>query len=72
MDNPEKNSNIGYTRHRPKINVGENRRGNQEWTIQRNWQYWVHTSLAGDKQNQKHNTICVRHHFSQTNTNRFA
>jgi len=27
--------NIGYTRHRPKINVRENIRGNQEWTIQK-------------------------------------
>ena len=31
--------NIGYTRHRTKVR--ENRRGNQEWTIQRNWQHWV-------------------------------
>ena len=23
-------------------NVRENRRGNQEWTIQRHWQHWVH------------------------------
>jgi hypothetical protein len=27
--------NTGYTRHRTKINVRENRRGNLEWTIQR-------------------------------------
>ena len=32
--------NIGYTRHRTKVR--EIRRGNQEWTIQRNWQHWVH------------------------------
>jgi hypothetical protein len=24
------------------INVRENRRGNQEWTIQRHWQHWTH------------------------------
>jgi hypothetical protein len=24
------------------IYVRENRRGNQEWTIQRNWQHWEH------------------------------
>ena len=35
MDNPEKLANIGYTRQ---INVRDNRRGNQKWTIQRNWQ----------------------------------
>ena len=48
--------NIVYTRHRAKINVKENRRGNQEWTIQRNWQHWVHTTHAEDKQNKIHNT----------------
>ena len=29
--------NIGYTRHRTL-----DRRSDQEWTIQRNWQHWVH------------------------------
>jgi len=24
------------------INIRENRRGNQEWTIGRNWLHWVH------------------------------
>ena len=33
------------------INVRENRRGNQEWTIQRNWQHWVHKTQDEDKQN---------------------
>jgi hypothetical protein len=32
--------NIEYTRHRTKVR--ENQRGNQEWTIQRHWQHWVH------------------------------
>jgi hypothetical protein len=32
--------NIGYTRNRTKVR--ENQRGNQEWTIQRHWQHWVH------------------------------
>ena len=32
--------NTGYTRHRTKVR--ETRRGNQEWTIQRNWQHGVH------------------------------
>jgi hypothetical protein len=33
-------ANIGYKRHRTKVR--ENQRGNQEWTIQRNCQHWVH------------------------------
>jgi hypothetical protein len=32
-------------------NVRENRRSNQEWTIQRNWQCWVHKTQDEDKQN---------------------
>jgi phosphoenolpyruvate carboxylase len=50
----------------PKIkkkNVREYRRGNQTWTIQRNWQQ------DEEKQNKKHNIICVEHHYTQTNTN---
>jgi cyanate permease len=35
------------------INVRENRRGNQEWTIQRHWQHWVHKTQVKDKQNKK-------------------
>ena len=31
MDNPEKLATFGYTRHKTQ--------GNQEWTIQRNWQH---------------------------------
>ena len=34
-----------------KINVREHRRGNQEWTIQRHWQHWVHKAQAEDKHN---------------------
>ena len=26
------------------INVRENRRNNQEWTIQRNWHHWAHNT----------------------------
>jgi hypothetical protein len=36
-----------------KTNVRENRRGNQEWTIQRNWTHWAHTTHDADKQNTK-------------------
>jgi 3-phenylpropionate/cinnamic acid dioxygenase small subunit len=38
--------NIGYTRHMTKVR--ENRRGNQEFTIQRNWQHWVHKTQDKD------------------------
>jgi hypothetical protein len=41
--------NIGYTRHRTKANKT---RGNQEWTIQRNWQHRVHKTQGEDKQNK--------------------
>ena len=41
-----------------KTNVRENRRGNQEWTIQRNWQHWVHKTqsrkLEKDEQREPH------------------
>ena len=41
--------NIGYT---GQINVREYRRGNQKWTIQRNWQHRVHKIQDEDKQNK--------------------
>ena len=48
----------------------EYRRGNQEWTIQRNWQHWAHKTQDEDKQSKKqHNTICVGHHDTQTSIN---
>jgi hypothetical protein len=34
------------------INVNENRKGNQEWTIQRHWQHRVHKTKTNK---QKHN-----------------
>ena len=48
------------------INVNENRRGNQEWTIHRNWQQWAHmTQDTGQRQTQqKHNNIYVGHHYT--------
>jgi len=55
---------LGY-----KINGRENRRDNQEWTIQRKWQHWVHKTKGEDTQNKKHNTICVGHRYVQINTN---
>ena len=41
MDNPEKLA-IQGTQDTGQINVREYRRGNQKWTIQRNWQHRVH------------------------------
>jgi len=38
------------------IHVRENRKGNKEWTIQRNWQHWELMTQDEDKQNKKHNT----------------
>ena len=38
------------------INFRENRRSNQEQTIQRNWQYSKYKTQDEDKQNKKHNT----------------
>jgi hypothetical protein len=38
------------------INVRENRMSNHEWTIQRNWQHWVHKTQDENKRNKK-NTI---------------
>jgi len=44
--------------------------GNQEWTLQRNWQHWVHKTQDDDKHNKKkHYTISVGHYYLQTNTN---
>jgi hypothetical protein len=61
MDNPEKLATLGTQgtgrrQANKKINVRENRRGDQEWTIQRNWQHLVHKAQDEDKQNIKHNT----------------
>jgi len=41
--------------HHRYINVKENRRGNQEWKIQRNWQHWVHKTQNDDKHKKTHN-----------------
>jgi hypothetical protein len=40
------------------INVRENGRGNQEWTIQRHWQHWTHKKREKTNKTQKtqHNT----------------
>ena len=48
MDNPEKLTTFGTQdtgRRQTKL------RGNEEWTIQRNWQHLVHKTQDEDKQN---------------------
>jgi hypothetical protein len=34
------------------LSFRENRRGNQDWTIQRHWQHWIHKTQDDDKQNK--------------------
>ena len=38
--------------HNLQINARETRRGNQEWTIQRNWQHWGHQTQNENKQSK--------------------
>jgi hypothetical protein len=33
-----------------------------KWTVQRNWQHWVHKTQDEDKQNQKHTPIRKKPH----------
>ena len=47
MDNPEKLAT---------------RRGDQEWTIQRNWQHWVHNTQDKDKQKKQHRKLKDEQH----------
>ena len=35
------------------------RKGNQKGTIHRNWQYWVHKTQDGNKQNKQNKLTCV-------------
>ena len=34
------------------LNVRENLRSSEEWTMQRHWQYWAHKTQDDDKQNK--------------------
>ena len=36
-----------------KINIRENRSGNQEWKTQRHWQLWAHKTQDEDNKKQK-------------------
>jgi hypothetical protein len=55
MDNLEKLATLGTQdtgqRQTQQIQVRENRRSNQEWTTQRNWQHWVHKTQDEGKHN---------------------
>ena len=52
-----------------RINVRENQRGNQQWTIQRNWQQWIHKTQDTRRRqpNQKHITTCVGYQYAEAN-----
>ena len=58
MDNPETLERLGRQDTRrtnthnndKQINFRENRKGNQEWTIQRHWKDWEHKTQDEDKQ----------------------
>jgi len=54
--------------HHRYINVKENRRGNQEWKIQRNWQHWVHKTQNDDKQTKNTTQHNMRYKYTQANT----
>ena len=71
MDNPETLATLGtQTQDKAKqINVRENRRGNQEWTIQRHWQHWINKTQGEGKHSETQNTTSVGHSYAQANTN---
>ena len=51
MDNSETLATLGtQDTGRKQLNVRENRRGVQEWRIQRHWQNWVHKTQDENKQ----------------------
>ena len=70
MDKPEKLTTLGtqdtWRRQTKQINVRENRRGNQEWTNQRNWQHWVHKTQYEDKPNKKQKQNNTTHYVLDT------
>ena len=78
MDNQEwtiKNGQSRMGNQEWTIKNGQSRMDNQEWTIKngqsRATGYIVYTrhKMKTHKKKIKHNTICVGHHYMQTNTN---
>ena len=51
-----------------KINVRENRRDNQEWTIQRHWKSWTHKTQDEDKQSKKNPQYTTQKTKKMSNT----
>ena len=41
------------------INVRENRRDNQEWTIHKNWQHWAHKTPDENEHSKQHNMCWI-------------
>ena len=51
------------------INVGEHRRSNQKWTIQRNWQHRAHKTNKKRKKKTKKKTKLNKHNKTEQNKN---
>ena len=49
-----------------KVKIREHRRGNQKWTIQRNWQHRVHNT-KNNKTKTQHNVCWTPHYVNNTN-----
>ena len=56
MKNPDTLATLS-TQATGQVNVRENRGGNQEWTIQRHLQHWVHTGRRQTKQKTQHRKL---------------
>jgi hypothetical protein len=44
-------------------------KGHSKCIIQINWQHRLHKKKKRRKKNKNNNTMCVGHHYTQTNTN---
>ena len=66
MDNLETQATMG-TQNTGQINVRQNQRGNKEWTIQGNWQHWVHKTQGIDTQKHSTETIVYQQRYDPSN-----
>ena len=55
--NVQEAENFFQYEYKRRVKVRENRRDNQECTIQKHWQHWVHKTQSEDKQNKIHNIV---------------